>query len=295
MATLKIRFERMFLLVRSDPPVVLLPHGRTHDMPHALYVVGTETPIRVCGADLAICTGAAPDGSGSDCTPLVNGGRKSRWPDGGFVLDANVLVKANAATPKVRGELLTAAACPEELGARLRLPNGSFGWKWNQRPNGTARWQVGPKWNRHQWLTDVMTFECQIADNVLHALHVTPAGSAPLHRALQVEPGDDIDLTVLQFDETRRPATGFGTRTVALDDFRVVLDLFVNGASLDVPKYWGPSDAPSPPGPPPQWPIVGAETIGQCPKAAPAAASAVPRSDTDPERPICGGGQGDPP
>lgn len=297
MAKLKITFEQMFLLVRSEAePVVLLPKG-WDDMVHDLYALGRGVRLRICGADLSICSAASQEAAlGGDCE-LKKQGMKPRWPNPDWVLYANNLHSSRP--PTVRKNLLCrkTPVSPGEINARLWLPPGTFGWNWNMSDFGDARWQVGPDKDRHQWLTDIMTFECEVADDVSHFLKIGLPANTDLV-ALQKAPGDDIDLTFYNRDRptTRTGHVPFGTRTDELKDFAVIFELFEKTASpLPLPKYYGPGPTSTrPPGGRTPRVIHGATRYGACDAAARTIDYDI-LSDTDPERPICGGAQGDPP
>lgn len=300
MAKLKITFDQMFLLVRSEEaPVVLLPKG-SGKMIHDLYVIGTEDPLLVCGADLSFCAAESKDAAtAGDCTKVIRPGFTSQWPDDGWVLDVN---KLQDTPPTIRAELLKNPIDSKELNARVWLPQGRFGWKWNMSDYGDARWQVGPKWNHHQWLTDIMTFESEISDRDLHFLRISIPDRPDEFIDLQVDAGDDIELTLYNRDRPPLNPDGtpdhvpFGKRTKVLKDFEVIFQLFEpTEPPLPLPKYYGPGPKSSrPPGDRTSHVILDAKPFGAC-DAAVASAVYEPASDTDPERPICGGAQGDPP
>jgi hypothetical protein len=293
MADLKVWFDQMFLLVRDEKnPVVLFPTGKGQSMPHQLFLFDAEprTAIEVRGADLSFWV---KDRAGNR-TPFSNPKQKRRWPDPDRLLDFNTLAappdRFIKKTLYSRGET---RQCPEALHARLYMPFGKFREEWNSREHGDARWLVGPKNDKDdQWLTDLMTFECKLEDDVTYELEVDVRGT-PSYIPLQGQPGQDIEITFFNQDI---PPPGFvptAASVAKLSDFQVIYALAKGGSTFDVPEYYD-AGIPIPrsvrrPKVYSNFRCVGAN----CPSV-PSDPVIYPTSATNPEFPICGGGSGDP-
>ncbi len=295
MASLQITFEQMFLLVRDDGnPVVLLPHGRGFKMAHHLYIIDAEPDqaIDVRRADLSIIS----SNKEGDRTPFTTNGSKKKWPDTDWLLDFEDL-STNVAARRIRPELYdrnVTKHCPDVLSARFYMPYGRYGWNWNYKPYADSRWQVGPNPNNHQWLTDIMTFECELEDDVFYELKIDVEGKQPEYVRLQKRLGDDVSLVINNRDLRPEKIRTELDAYLSLDDFQVIYDLAVDGSSFQPPTYHSTPSVPARPiGQNRVRLVKKTRCVGtNCPPKFQSAPIA--RSSTNPHVPICGGGTGNP-
>lgn len=275
MAKLKITFENMFLLVRSNPPVVLLPKGGA-DYPHSHKVRGVKAKPDPTGSDFTICI--VTDG---EATPWPGDG-PSEWPDS-RILDLCSL-SASTGHCQIKRALYSrdsddrgSAMCPNELNARFFLPHGQFTDWQNDKVDHhlTQRWEVPHRSGKptNTILRDTMIFECDLPDDSLFVLREEMGRMAPVYHALQSEKGKDVSLQVEAKDKGRYVPSPFAK------DFAVIYGLTVNPSGWPVPKMRGTGGnyIPFPKQGSPVGPTVGFGPL-----------------TTDPERPICGAGQGCP-
>jgi len=295
MADLKIWFDQMFLLVKDEAnPVVLFPTGADQEMRHKLFIIGAEpnTAIEVRGADLSFWQ---KDSEGKR-TRFSNPSEKLDWPDRRRLLDFNTLAPPPLTEGQIRKELYSkaqATSCPTELHARLYTPFGNFDAEWNSREHGDARWLVGPKGRKKdQWLTDLMSFECDLADDVTYELGVDVAG-AFTYIPLQTRAGKDIELVF--FNDDRPPDNTVSTAAsfAELSDFRVIYALARGGADFDAPEYYD-AGIPIPRTARRQQVITKTRCVGANCINFMSESFFYPLSSTNPAFPICGGGTGDP-
>jgi hypothetical protein len=267
MASLKIRFENMFLLVRSAPAIVLSPNGGAAD-PHTLTIriKGTSgAHINATGADFTICTVA-----GSTRTRWFGTPAAQQWPDG-RILDFETLGggSKDAKVKKVLHSRAVSPDCPQTLNARFYLPYGNFDCALGDKDliHLFQQWSIplpgAP--NHAQYLIDCMEFEHDLDSNARYELEEVRPGSKPIYHALQTAPGKDVELTVSNRD------TKAYVPSLQASDFKVIYDCAVNGSQWPMPKKLGsPLGAFT-------TPKGGAVILG-----------------TGSSRPICGVGGGDP-
>jgi len=299
MADLKVWFDQMFLLVRdTNNPVVLFPTGDGHGMPHRLFIIDAEpnAAVEVRGADLSFWK---KDSAGNRSS-LSNPGQKRRWPDSDRLLDFNALAAppvGGAADGRLIRKALysksTTADCPAELHARLYMPFGKYREEWNSREHGDARWLVGPPAAKDdQWLTDLMSFECKLEDDVTYELRIDVAGASS-YIPLQTRPGKDIEIVFFNDDTPPASSVMSAASFARLSDFEVIYALATGGSTFDVPEYYSA-------GIPITRTLRRPKVIGtiRCVGANCAGVTDqsffYPTSGTNPAFPICGGGSGDP-
>jgi hypothetical protein len=295
MADLKIWFDQMFLLVKDDAnPVVLFPTGEVQGMAHRLFIIGVEpnTAIQVRGADLTFWE----TDSGGNRTRFWGQRESLDWPDRRRLLDFNTLAPPPASERLIKKDMYSkdgAASCPIELHARLYTPFGDFDAQFNSREHGDARWLVGPPGRKKdQWLTDLMTFECDLDDNATYELGVEVEGVVS-YIPLQTRAGKDIELVFFNDDMPPDNLVPSAASFITLSDFEVIYALARGGADFDAPEYYD-AGTPIPRTARRQQVITKTRCVGANCINVTSDSFFYPLSSTNPAFPICGGGTGDP-
>jgi len=291
MPKLRVTFEHMFLLIKSnETPVVLFPNGLDKHMEHYLFILeGRERTLRLCGADAWFFVDY-----GHGKNRLTSGCGISKWPDDGWLLDFNNL-GAKPEAVQARKDLYSqdvTARCPTNLNGRLYMPAGEYKSDWNLSQYGDARWHVSP--TRRQYLTDIMKFECEIDRDASYGLGIEVGGRPAVYETFTRRPGKDIDVWIYQQDRpSRRPAAP--STDPVLTDFELLYDLVCDPTDLKPPTFSQSGNGERPNGSPKTPEYHQIRAYGACTAAdTEAVLKSLEPFGTDPELPICGGGHTDP-
>jgi hypothetical protein len=231
--TLTVTFEYMFMLVKSRPPVVLMPKG-SGDLEHALSISGIrdENAIDLSGADLRICT-QNPRDPQDYVTYTGQQPSAQRWPDPDWILDF-CNMSTDVAARRIDKRSLGAGACPSDLNGRFWLPYGQFKEAASDKllKHREQRWEVPRpgKPRHHQPFTDVMRFVCELDPNELHYLEVV--GSSTKRYPLQGQRGNDVTLWLRNEDLVERSSN-------YMDDVALLYALAKDPSGWPLPKIRG--------------------------------------------------------
>lgn len=266
--TLTVTFEYMFMLVKSKPPVVLLPKG-TGDLEHTLWISGIrdENKIQLKQADLRICI---KNNAGEDVGYIGQPPTVQRWPNPDWILDF-CNMSSNVSARQIAKSRLVPASFPKDLNGRFWLPYGYFKEAASDKllKHREQRWEIPRpgKPHHHQWFTDVMRFACKLDDSLLYFLEISEAGKKRYHQ-LQAAPKKDIELRLCNDDIHERDSN-------YMDDVELLYALAKDPTGWPLPKRYG-------------------TLADRIPFKAPRVANQVQPFGAGSDRPICGAGQGCP-